>query len=379
MNILIKADSKVGGGIAVTDSICSLLYKFPKHKFYVILGAKTNYIKSKIDKFLNVEVFEYDLKMNYRTVVMQRDIFYDNLVETKKIDIVFTVFGPSYWTPRCSHLLGFARPHIVWADSPYFKKLNLYHRIREKIFYKVLLWCFKNNSKYFYTENPQVSARLQKLIKKSTVYTVTSYYHQVYDKPNLWKKKPLPPFDGTTMLTIAAPYPHKNLSITIDVAIILKKKYPNFKFRFVMTLRQEELNKYDMSLKDNFVFIDRVKIEECPSLYQQSDIMWMPSLLECFSGTYAEAMRMKTPIVTTNMEFAHGICSGAAKYFSPLSAAEAADCIYTIATNKIIHDQLVTNGLMQLKLFNNSEERASILINILEEIVSQNKRFENNG
>lgn len=38
----------------------------------------------------------------------------------------------------------------------------------------------------------------------------------------------------------------------------------------------------------------------------------MPSLLECFTATYPEAMRMERPIVTTDLAFAQGLCGEAA-------------------------------------------------------------------
>ena len=152
---------------------------------------------------------------------------------------------------------------------------------------------------------------------------------------------------------------------------ILRAKHPDFSFRFVLTLKPEELEGYDDSIKDNLVFIGRVKIEECPSLYSQSDIMWMPTLLECFSGTYAEAMRMKKPIITTDMGFARGTCGEAAVYYSPLAAMEAADTIYNVATNQDLYNTMVNKGTEQLKSFNNSEERASLLIKYLEEIAKE--------
>ena len=65
-------------------------------------------------------------------------------------------------------------------------------------------------------------------------------------------------------------------------------------------------------------------ITECPSLYEQADVMFQPTLLECFSATYPEAMKMQRPIVTTDIEFAHGLCGPAAHYYSPLSAEDAA-------------------------------------------------------
>ena len=348
----------VGGAVAVTDSICSYLDKFEQH------------IGSKIKDYSNVRIVYYHCKLSLTLLLFHRDKFLDELVENEHIDAVFTVWEP-YWNARRPHLAGFAQPDIIYKNSPYFLIIPFKQRLANRIKNAIKLWCIKKSTKNIYTENPEVSEQLQKLMPEAKVYTVTSYYHQVYDCPNEWIRYPLPEFNGTTLLTIAAPYPHKNLPITVDVAKILRKRYPNFRFRFVLSLKPEELKGFDDSLKENFVFIGRVKIEECPSLYSQSKIMWMPTLLECFSGTYAESMRMKKPIITTDLGFAHGTCGEAAKYFSPLSANEAADAIYNVATNQDLYNTLVERGIEQLKTFNNSEERALLLINYLEEIAHE--------
>jgi glycosyltransferase involved in cell wall biosynthesis len=96
--------------------------------------------------------------------------------------------------------------------------------------------------------------------------------------------------------------------------------------------------------------------------------MFLPTLLECFTATYPEAMRMEKPIITTDMEFARGLCKDAACYYSPVDAAEAAEAIYKVATDKEYAARLVKNGKKQLQAFDNYEQRAEKLIKILEEI-----------
>lgn len=360
----------VGGAIAVTDSICSYLNTFKQHDFVVVLSPFCEHIGPKIKDYPNVKIVNYHCRFSLSLLLFQRDKFLDQLVEKEKIDAVFTVWEP-YWNARCPHLAGFAQPDIIYTNSPYFSIMPIKLKIVNRLKNIIKMWCIKKSTSHIYTENPEVSERLQKLMPNAKVYTVTSYYHQVYDSPNKWVNRPLPKFQGTTLLSIAAPYPHKNLPISVDVAKILRRRHPDFKFRFILTLKPEELKGYDDSLEENFVFIGRVKIEECPSLYVQSDIMWMPTLLECFSGTYAEAMRMKKPIITTDMGFARGTCGEAANYYSPLSAQEAADSIYNVATNQDLYNSMINKGIEQLKTFNNSEERASLLIKHLEDIAKE--------
>lgn len=110
-------------------------------------------------------------------------------------------------------------------------------------------------------------------------------------------------------------------------------------------------------------------IAECPSLYEQCDITFQPTLLECFTATYPEAMRMGIPIVTTDLEFARGLCGDAACYYSAIDPVAAAEAIYKVATDKKYAAKLVVNGKEQLKKFDNYEQRADKLIGILEDMV----------
>lgn len=77
---------------------------------------------------------------------------------------------------------------------------------------------------------------------------------------------------------------------------------------------------------------------------------------------------MDCPIVTTDIEFARGLYGDAAEYYSPLSAEDAAEAIYRVATDKELCDKLVKAGSRQLQMYDNYEQRAYKLVSILESI-----------
>jgi glycosyltransferase involved in cell wall biosynthesis len=58
-----------------------------------------------------------------------------------------------------------------------------------------------------------------------------------------------------------------------------------------------------------------IPIPECASLYKECDAMFLPTLLECFSASYIEAMYMEKPIVTSDLDFAHTVCGNSALNF----------------------------------------------------------------
>ncbi len=367
MRILINASNlKLGGGVQVADSFCRDLRRFNHHHFVVVLSSAMYSTRTFLVQEKVADVFSYDIQDSLSTFLFGRDAFLDELVELNKIDVVLTIFGPSRWIPKCPHLSGFARSHLVIPESPFFAQKNWIQRFKNRIRNCLLTCSFRRSTRYFFTENLYISNRLEKLFIGSKVFTITNYYHQIFDHEDQWVKKELPAFHGTTMLTISAAYPHKNLPITLAIARIWKKQHPDFNFRFVLTVEASELPPIDEALQSHFVLLGKVSITECPALYQQCDIMFLPSLLECFSATYPEAMKMRCPIVTTDMEFAHGLCGDAALYYSPTSAEEAANTLYTLAKDEALQAKLMEAGTAQLSNFDNYNQRSEKLIHILE-------------
>lgn len=372
MVFLINASKeKAGGGLQVTDSICRSLNQYPQHYFYVVLSDRLLATSEAISCFSNVTTYIHTFKDNIRTLATGRYAFLDNLVEKLHVEVVLTVFGPSRWAPKVSHLCGFARAQLLMPESPYLQVMTLKQRVIEKI----LNWFVKRyfnpcKDKFFYSENKMISERVEKLFPGSKCYTITNYYNQVFDHPEQWRVRQLPSFDGVTLLTIATYYPHKNLSISLGISRYLKDKYKGFKFRFVFSVDEKDFGVIPEDLKEHFCFIGTVDISECPSLYQQCDIAFQPTLIECFTASYPEAMRMERPIITTDMAFAKGLCGEAAAYYSAMDAGDAAEAIYRIANDKDYSDRLVAKGKEQLLSFDDYNSRGEKIIKILELLAS---------
>ena len=349
---------KNGGGLQVAQSICGELKRFLDHQFIVVLSTYIN--DEQIEFAGNVNVYKHNIGHNLKTVLLGRDSFLDGLVDEKHVDAVLTVFGPSLWRPKVKHLCGFARAQLLLKVKGY--RL----RGKDRILYKVWSWGFRRSSKVFYTENEYISRLLEKYYKDVKVHTVSNYYNQVFDQPEKWKRSiTLPEFDGVTCLSVSSPSSHKNFGIIEGIVRYLREAHPDFKVRFVLTFCEQNWPMAE-DVRDCIVYVGKTDVSECPNLYEQADIMFMPTLLECFTATYPEAMRMEVPIVTTDLEFARGLCGEAACYYSAVDAKAAAEAIYKVATDKEYAQKLVSAGKEQLKKFDNYEQRAEKLVGILE-------------
>lgn len=370
---LINASNlKNGGGLQVADSICRQLHRFQEHFFLVVLSSQLAATQKAMEGVGNVKCVTYDLKDDWRSLLLGRNRSLDSLVEENHIDAVLTVFGPSRWRPRVPHLCGFARAQLLNLND----NVNLNLNFRERLTYAVWRWGFRRSSDTFYTENAYISAMLPKIIPGAKVYTVTNYYNQVFDQPEQWTRNVNlndnhnGNDDGrvVTLLTVSSTAVHKNLGIMVPVSEYLERVHPDFRFRFVLTCNEAPFPLPE-HLRKHFVFIGKVDVAECPNLYEQADIMFMPTLMECFTATYPEAMRMEVPIVTTDLEFARGLCGEAACYYEATNAEAAAEAIYRVATDKEYARTLTAAGKLQLLKFDSYEQRAEKLVRILEGMV----------
>ena len=115
--------------------------------------------------------------------------------------------------------------------------------------------------------------------------------------------------------------------------------------------------------------IGQVKAEEGASLYEECDAMFLPTLLECFSASYAEAMKLRKPIITSDMGFAHTVCKDAALYVNPMDENDIASKIIELSTSQELQEDLMNKGVERLQKFGSSKDRAKRYIQICKSLV----------
>lgn len=361
MKILINCSNlKVGGGLQVAHSFLYEINHNFNHQFTVVISDKLSELINIEEFSSNFKFIKYTINPSLLKIFTGNDSFLNKIEKEFKPDRVFSIFGSTYWKPKVKHVCGFAKPGYIYKESPYFIQLNTIQKFKLACIEFIHMYDFKNNNSLLITENEDVSNRLRKKVSQKVV-TVTNTFNQAFEDEKKWDKTLLIDTKNIDfkLLTISANYPHKNLAIIKSVIPILKSLYPNFKFKFYLSITTEdfEIDSND-PLNENIQFIGKVNINQCPGLYSQCDFLFLPTLLECFSASYCEAMYMKLPILTSDLSFARGICGDAAIYFNPTNALDIANAIYDLATNKIKQNQLIKNGGMQLATFDTSQIRA---------------------
>jgi len=364
MKILINCSNlKIGGGLQVADSFCRTLNSFPEHIFCVVLSSPLHATLEAVSTFPNVHGYEYSVSnKNVPDILSGRDRFLDNCVKENKIQAVISVFGPIYWRPSCSHMVGFARAQMLSVSSPYRELLSPFEKFSEKVKNRFMKHLFLRSGDMFYSENAEVTRQVKELFHTDKVITSTNTFNQVFLHPESGNEFILPPFGGITLLTVSSSHLHKNLSIIPRVTEVLIRKYKDFNFRFVITVGINEIRGIAPETAGHIVCIGKVDVSQCPSLYRQCDIEFQPTLLECFTATYPEAMVSGCPIITTNLGFSRELCGDAAEYYDPLDAEAAADAIYRVATDEDLRNRLVEEGRRQLDIYDNYLSRAKKII-----------------
>ncbi len=373
MRLLINtASSYKGGGIQVAKSYIEEFKKFPEHDYYVVLSenlAKTIKINKFPDnfQFYNAPFRPATKFFNFNS----HNYFLKEIEEKFKPDIVFSTGGPSYWRPKTKHIMGFTIPHYIYPESSYFNQISFKRNLGWKARKILAQYLFKRDADVLVTQTDDVTKRVKFFLGKDKVFTVSNTINNHYINPVKTKNKlPFKNKNEFRLLTLSAWYPHKNLEIIPKIAESLAiKGFSNI--RFVITLPKEDFKK--LSINKNIFNVGSVNIEEGASLYRECDAMLLPTLLECFSASYAEAMTMEKPILTSDMGFAHTVCKDAAHYFNPTDADDIADKIIELYSNRNFQKSLINKGIKQLSNFGSPENRARNVLDICRETIRENE------
>ena len=116
---------------------------------------------------------------------------------------------------------------------------------------------------------------------------------------------------------------------------------------------------------DNFFSVGTIKIDQCPKFYQLLDALVFPSLLECFSASPIEAMKMRTTVIASNYPFVTEVCQDAAFYFDALDINSIADTIADALSNGTLMEEKKELGLTLVKGLPTAKERAFAYLNII--------------
>lgn len=367
MRILINtAHQRFGGAIQVALSFIYECRNFPEHDYHVWVGPGVGKSLREEDFPANFHFRHFD----FGRITLGKTFRINRALraEEKNVrpDVVISTSGPTYFHSRAPQVIGFNLPLYIYPESPFVQNLSAYRKLRMALKKRLHYYFFKRDAQAYVVQTDDVNQRVRQALNTEQVFTVTNTHNGFYHD---WKAYPpkLPPRKPgeVRLLTLSAWYPHKNLDIIPGIAEALKGDRDR-SYTFVLTLPEKDFEQHLAGHPNaaSILNIGPVKPRECPSLYQECDIMFLPTLAECFSASYPEAMVMERPIATTDLGFARSICGEAALFFPPRNARAAARQIERLAADPALQEELIRKGRERLQAFDTPPQRAEKYLGI---------------
>lgn len=371
MKLLINtATIHKGGSVQVAQSFIDTCRDIPANDYLVILGLSLVGRIRKEDFPANFQFINIDYRPATRVFSLHaRTRFFRQIEKSFRPDVVFTTSGPAYWRPHAPHLLGYNLPHYIYPDSPFLQRLPLFQRAKWNLKGRVIRYYCRHDADAYVVQTDDVNRRARIFLGKDRVYTVSntcaSHYFASRDAPN---KLPARQPGEFRLLTLSAWYAHKNLAIIPRVVDALPRGVRE-RVRFVLTLPEEEYQAhFPAPCRGAIVNVGPVPVDQGPSLYRECDAMFLPTLLECFSASYPEAMATRRPILTSDLDFARSICREAALYFDPLDPLDIARTIVALVESEPLRQQLADAGGARLADFGTAQSRACHYLELCAEL-----------
>jgi len=178
---------------------------------------------------------------------------------------------------------------------------------------------------------------------------------------------------GFRVLLLAAYNPNKNIELLPRVAQALANEHGDHDVLFLTTLpgdaavtRNITDMARDLGVASRVHNVGPVPQEGCAELYRCCDAVILPSQLESFSNTIAEAWTMQRPLLVSDLAWARALCGDGALYFRYDDAGEAARQIHAIKTDARLRQDVVHRGTRMLATYPTAEQRFRRYLDIIE-------------
>jgi len=378
MRIFITAhSSRYGGGVTVAKNLIAAFGRVaPQHEFFFTIPPGLGYeeccrMATRHEKVIYTQqsLPERWLWETYKLPTILRDFRADvvfNIANRGIVDIAI----PQAILIQDSHLF---YPASQYGRTPLIERMKYcYHR---KHFIKTL-----KSTQLIFCQTEVAATRIKSSYGIHTRIAIcpNQVSSLAYGDSKI-VPKPLRRIEAKTKLFVLSRYySHKNLEIIPelfrkysdklnDVAFILTispDQHPNAA-RLLKLIEKKSLAKHIIS-------IGAIPQSELGGYYGNTDALFLPTLMESYSGTYLEAMHFRKPILTSDMDFARAVCGDAALYFDPKNVEDIQSRILEFKENKGLEEMLAENGQRRYReaLSTSWDEISRAVIQELESLVT---------
>ncbi|MFH2141154.1 MAG: glycosyltransferase [Bacteroidota bacterium] len=371
MRILINAVTvKFAGGLVIAHNFLNA-YNMGNHEHSLLVVAPENNNYEQFEsKMIKIRLVPDRLLKKYKRFYLKK-VWLKNIISEFRPDIIFSLGN----IPLSTNL-----PQAILLSNPFvivknLRRLNI--NIKERIIQHLRSYYFKRNIKYvkvIFTQTKIIKHKLFEMYRPEAEIIIVPMASSLLKTAESYKLSYLDSINKTKLLCLARYYKHKNLEILIDLARIIKKN--NSGFIIIITIEKKQgtkarkmINEIErLGLEDIIINAGEIKQENIKELYERSDGLILPTLLESYSATYSDALFYKKPIFTSDLDFAKEACGDAAYYFNPLDADNIYNTIISAFQNTNEMQIKILKGVKRVNELPDWNEIANLYIKQLEKL-----------
>jgi glycosyltransferase involved in cell wall biosynthesis len=292
--------------------------------------------------------------------------------------VIYTLFGPQWpGGADTSSVVGCAYSNLCYPEINFWGRLPPYQRaVRELVDLGRRRRVQEADAVIFETEDLadravrhlQLDVRHVHVVRPSVSSLVGA---QAHHPETAARATALP--EGYRVLLLSVYNPNKNFELLPRIAQALRQRARDDNTIFLLTLphdapqlRSLMRSAADLNVEGRLYNFGPVPQAGCAELYRASDAVILPSQLESFSNTIAEAWTMGKPLLISDLPWAHSLCGNGALYFRYDDAAEAAGRILELRSDQGYRERVVAAGYRQLASYPTSAQRFRQYLEILE-------------
>ena len=337
----------IGGGKNILENYIKQLFDNNLTNNYYVLTPdyeKYNCFSKKNLIFVDVE----NIYKNNIFFLLLYFFKYPQLLRDLKIDLVFN-FGDVIIPTNISQIYFFDWAYAVYDSKNIWRNMDFKNYIIRKM--KVFLISrYIKKVELIFVQTKNIRDRLKSKFQTDKIELVPTpigldlsakKHDFLFNLPK----------NNVLFLYPASYSAHKNFNIILEVGKLIK--FANLPFIIILTLNPQKATNFIKEIQFNnlqSIFnIGPTKLNDMPNLYRQCDALLFPSLLESYGLPLVEAMALKKPILTSDLDFAHSLCNDVAFYFDPMNANSILDVMKSFSENKLVLNDKIKAGSVLAK------------------------------
>ena len=341
-----------GGGVNIVSSFLDYLQSKNLFALAILPDIKIyREIAKKNDKLTIIWFPSNILRFLYKIIFLYK---INNIIKNNKISKVYSLGNIAY-NINCPQVVLVQNAFSTLNDSRVWNRFSFFDRI----YLKLMQISIRTNLKYathILVQTETEKRKLSKYISKKSNISIVPNFLDTIKLGKLNKNKNVK-FDGSCLklLFLSKYYPHKNFEILDNVCqIIVENNLP-----ITITLTLDNINSNEKKILDilkNYKSvinnIGHVNYTDLASVYSNHHGIFLPTLLESFSGNYIEALYFEKLIFTSDRDFAKEVCDDCAFYFDPYSEHSIIKEFEVVLKNNYLASIKISNYKVQLNKLN---------------------------